>query len=476
MSGRSTRSVLSTSIRRSPRGANSFRQALISELLPVPRAPVSSTLLAPWPATNCSVLRSSRSFCGVDLDQRGEADRRDVAHRLERALSRRACGSESAIEALQSGAPSGCGSTASRRASAAPRRASIRCSSGAGSKPCGSSVRAQRSPAAATRVAHRHRRDRAVGDRERARGRSAPAWIGCMPVKAPNAGSTPTASPRARSTAGAGGRTLRPPSADARMQVAGQHVRAARRRAGDGRARSRRARSGSSTTRDAEAARRVAGAARRGCRAPARGRARHARARQRATAPSVAGACDARRMEEVAEEDDARRAPARRQRRQRGERLARRAARHRHAEPRKLTALPMCASATSSVRAGGAGSAAFSGSRRERPAAGRDRRRHAAQRLAPTSGRREQRAARRRGARSGCCWKPERAKRCSRPIGERGQHRGLRVARRPSASSTPACLGRQRAGSGAAATRCGRRTGSCARAGARSRTPAHRRP
>ena len=64
MSGRSTRSALSTSISRRPRSANSFRQALISELLPVPRAPVSSTLLAPKPSTNCCVLRSSRSFCG----------------------------------------------------------------------------------------------------------------------------------------------------------------------------------------------------------------------------------------------------------------------------------------------------------------------------------------------------------------------------------------------------------------------------
>ena len=63
MSGRSIMSLLSTSIRRSPCAANSFRQALISELLPVPRAPVSSMLLAALPATNCSVLRTMRSFC-----------------------------------------------------------------------------------------------------------------------------------------------------------------------------------------------------------------------------------------------------------------------------------------------------------------------------------------------------------------------------------------------------------------------------
>jgi hypothetical protein len=55
---------LSTSIRRSPRGANSLRTALISELFPVPRAPVSSTLFARWPAMNCAVLRSRRSFWG----------------------------------------------------------------------------------------------------------------------------------------------------------------------------------------------------------------------------------------------------------------------------------------------------------------------------------------------------------------------------------------------------------------------------
>ena len=85
MSGRSTMSLLSTSIRRRPCGANSFRQALISELLPVPRAPVSSTLLAALPATNCSVLRTMRSFCASTSTSEREPDRGDVAHRLEPA-------------------------------------------------------------------------------------------------------------------------------------------------------------------------------------------------------------------------------------------------------------------------------------------------------------------------------------------------------------------------------------------------------
>jgi hypothetical protein len=62
MSGRSTMSALSTSIRRRPCDAYSFRQALMSEDLPVPRAPVSSTLLAVAPCTNCSVLRWIFSF------------------------------------------------------------------------------------------------------------------------------------------------------------------------------------------------------------------------------------------------------------------------------------------------------------------------------------------------------------------------------------------------------------------------------
>ena len=63
MSGRSTRSRLSTSMSRRPFDANSSSDAFTSELLPVPRAPVSSTLLAGRPATNCCVFSRSRRFC-----------------------------------------------------------------------------------------------------------------------------------------------------------------------------------------------------------------------------------------------------------------------------------------------------------------------------------------------------------------------------------------------------------------------------
>src|SRR5690606_5464099 len=60
---RSTRSSLSTSISRIPCGAYSFSSALISEDLPVPREPVSSTLFAGRRCTNWRVLRSIARFC-----------------------------------------------------------------------------------------------------------------------------------------------------------------------------------------------------------------------------------------------------------------------------------------------------------------------------------------------------------------------------------------------------------------------------
>ena len=59
---RSGRWLLSTSITRRPRPAYSASSALISDDLPVPRAPVSSTLLAGRPARNCSVLRTISAF------------------------------------------------------------------------------------------------------------------------------------------------------------------------------------------------------------------------------------------------------------------------------------------------------------------------------------------------------------------------------------------------------------------------------
>ena len=69
MSGRSTRSSLSTSIRRRPLRRVAREHALISDDLPVPRAPVSSTLLAGRPATNWRVLRSIALLLRVDGDQ-----------------------------------------------------------------------------------------------------------------------------------------------------------------------------------------------------------------------------------------------------------------------------------------------------------------------------------------------------------------------------------------------------------------------
>ena len=78
---------------------------------------------------------------------------------------------------------------------------------------------------------------------------------------------------------------------------------------------------------------------------------------------------------------------------------------------RKVTALPMCASATRSVRLAGE-ERRLLGQQGERPAGGRDRRRHASALAAQ--------AANRRSATSRCSVgllrKPERAKRCRRPI------------------------------------------------------------
>ena len=119
---------------------------------------------------------------------------------------------------------------------------------------------------------------------------SAPARIGCMPVKAPNAGSTPTASPNQKHGRRSWSQPRRP-SADAGMQVTGQHVGAGDAAAGGGRARSRPARSGSSTTSDAEVRRRVAGAVVVVAAHQHQLERPRARARQAATAASVAGAC-----------------------------------------------------------------------------------------------------------------------------------------------------------------------------------------
>ena len=53
------RSLLSTSISRRPLAPYSCSNALTNDDLPVPRDPVSRTLLAGRPARNCSVLRTS---------------------------------------------------------------------------------------------------------------------------------------------------------------------------------------------------------------------------------------------------------------------------------------------------------------------------------------------------------------------------------------------------------------------------------
>ena len=59
--------------------AYAFRQALISDDLPVPRAPVSSTLLAGCLCTNWRVFCSISAFLAVDVLQVVERDVRDGA-------------------------------------------------------------------------------------------------------------------------------------------------------------------------------------------------------------------------------------------------------------------------------------------------------------------------------------------------------------------------------------------------------------
>ena len=70
MSGRSARSALSTSISRRPLLAYRASMALTSDDLPVPREPVSSTLFAGSPATNCRVFGSMQLFLCVHRHQR----------------------------------------------------------------------------------------------------------------------------------------------------------------------------------------------------------------------------------------------------------------------------------------------------------------------------------------------------------------------------------------------------------------------
>src|SRR5690242_15879765 len=125
MSGRSTRSRLSTSIRRSPFAANSFSAAFTSELLPVPRAPVSSTLLAGRPATNCWVFSRRRFFCS-SMSCRSEKRMLCGCFTASRYPPRAFLRQRNAVEAFQSGAALAGGSSRSSRAARSSRRSAMR--------------------------------------------------------------------------------------------------------------------------------------------------------------------------------------------------------------------------------------------------------------------------------------------------------------------------------------------------------------
>ena len=312
MSGRSTRSALSTSIRRRPCGANSCRQALISELLPVPRAPVSSTLLAGRPATNCAVLARRRSFCASTSFRLSQRDRRDVAHRLEHARARAERARALAVAERDRGRPvrrpaAGAGSTLPG-APAGRRRASIRDDTIGFMAPRGPHCR-----------------------RRRRRGRPPRRSIGCMPVKAPNAGSTPTrgADVKARQAQAVDAAA----DGDAGVEVAGEHVAALARLRPMAQRQLRRA---GQDERLIDAVRRPSPAAgrrrgRRGCRAPARVRVRCAARATPRRRERGAVACLAR-MQQIAEKDDAACVVRRQQRIERVEVAAGGGLRHRHAE------------------------------------------------------------------------------------------------------------------------------------------------
>ena len=248
-----------------------------------------------------------------------------------------------------------------------------------------------------------------------------------------------------------------PADADARVQVAGQHVGA-----GDA------ARGWWHSAKPSRAQRLVddrgcrASAAgrrrgRRGCRAPAPARARvRARARRPPRA-SVAGACARAECRKSPRKTIAPRAGAPHQRRQAGERLAR-SCRAAPARRGRGSSPPCrCAHRRPAACALAAMNAAFSGSRVSgRPPA----------RIVVTRARLRTRQADEQAQRDvevlGRAAAEARAREALQAADrERGQRRGLRVGidrRRGRARG----LGARRAGSGAAATRCGRRTGSCA--------------
>src|SRR5882672_1337105 len=118
ISARSTRSCFSTSINRRPLEAYLLSSALIREDLPVPRAPVSSTLLAGSPSTNCRVFCSTRSFW-ASMPWRSRSAMRCTFRTgsiwpLPLFLRQR-----KAVEAFQSVGGASCGNSRSSRASTA---------------------------------------------------------------------------------------------------------------------------------------------------------------------------------------------------------------------------------------------------------------------------------------------------------------------------------------------------------------------
>jgi hypothetical protein len=74
----------------------------MSDDLPVPRAPVSSTLLAGLPSTNCRVLRSIFSFW-TSISFSASSDIAPHAYRLERAVA----GTAAPVAPGDGGAPVG---------------------------------------------------------------------------------------------------------------------------------------------------------------------------------------------------------------------------------------------------------------------------------------------------------------------------------------------------------------------------------
>src|SRR6185437_2883480 len=121
MSGRSTRSALSTSMSRRPFAAYRASIAFTSELLPVPREPVSRTLLAGSLETNWRVLRSIACFCASIATRSASAIECGCGTpcRYPRPLRLR---QRAAVTRFQSGSGAAGGSSASTRASTASAR------------------------------------------------------------------------------------------------------------------------------------------------------------------------------------------------------------------------------------------------------------------------------------------------------------------------------------------------------------------